>query len=494
MRPSLRRRLAFTHAAVALVAVVAIATIVVVIGGHRFNQYASADQSQRTRTVVNAITSGYQPGTGWDQPTITTIDQLALTNDLRVWVYNVNNTLVFTAGHMATGMNGSAKGSGAGMMGNGGAGAGAGMMGNGGAGAGAGMMGNGQASAGLGVGAQVKRYALTVGGQAVGVAVLAQPGASELPLNSAFRRDLLVYLVVAGVVVAFVAVTIGVVATRRVTAPLEALTAAAGAMSRGERRQRVTVDAAGRRDEVGALAAAFNDMAQAIEQQEQWRRVMTADLAHELRTPLATIQARVEALQDGVLPPSSENLAIIADEVARLGRLLGALRSLDDMDAETFHLQHKPLRLDDVAGEAVAAARERFVAAQIDLDLQTQAATVAGDRDRLRQVIDNLVTNALKFTPAGGRVAVSVASTDSGFAELTVRDTGRGIAATDLPHVFERFYRGSGSQAYPGAGLGLAIAYRLVEAHGGSIAAQSDGGSAGAVFIVRLPLVAEGGN
>jgi two-component system sensor histidine kinase BaeS len=482
MRPSLRRRLAFTHAAVALVAVVAIATIVVVIGGHRFNQYASADQSQRTRTVVNAITSGYQPGTGWDQPTITTIDQLALTNDLRVWVYNVNNTLVFTAGHMATGMNGSAKGSGAGMMGNGGAGAGAGMMGN------------GQASAGLGAGAQVKRYTLTVGGQTVGVAVLAQPGAAELPLNSAFRRDLLVYLVVAGVVVAFVAVTIGVVATRRVTAPLEALTAAVGAMSRGERRQRVTVDAAERRDEVGALAAAFNDMAQAIEQQEQWRRVMTADLAHELRTPLATIQARVEALQDGVLPPSSENLAIIADEVARLGRLLGALRSLDDMDAETFHLQHKPLRLDDVAGEAVAAARERFVAAQIDLDLQTQAATVAGDRDRLRQVIDNLLTNALKFTPAGGRVAVSVASTDSGFAELTVRDTGRGIAATDLPHVFERFYRGSGSQAYPGAGLGLAIAYRLVEAHGGSIAAQSDGGSAGAVLIVRLPLVAEGGN
>jgi two-component system sensor histidine kinase BaeS len=262
-------------------------------------------------------------------------------------------------------------------------------------------------------------------------------------------------------------------------------------MSRGERRQRVTVDRADHRDEVGALAVAFNDMAQAIEQQESWRRVMTADLAHELRTPLATIQARVEALQDGVLPPSNENLAIIADEVARLGRLLGALRYLDDMDAETFHLQHIPIRLDDVAAEAVAAAREQFVVAQIDLDLQSQATTVAGDRDRLRQVIDNLLTNALKFTPAGGRVAMRVARGDPDYVELTVRDTGSGIAAADLPNVFERFYRGAGSHAYPGVGLGLAIARRLVEAHGGSITAPSETG-AGALFIVRLPLIADG--
>ncbi|MGO8684319.1 MAG: sensor histidine kinase [Thermoleophilia bacterium] len=479
MRPSLRRRLAFTHAAVAIVAVVAIAAIVVVIGGRRFNQYASADQRQRIQTVVRAITSGYHSGTGWDPPTITTIDQLALTNDLRVWVYDANNVLVFTAGHMAAGMNGGAKRGGANMMGSGSAGTGANMMSS------------GQAGVGLGAGAQVKRYTLAVDGRAIGVAVIAQPGAAALPLNSAFRRDLLIYLVIAGVAVAFAAVVIGVIATRRVTAPLEALTAAAGAMSRGERRQRVTVDRADHRDEVGALAVAFNDMAQAIEQQESWRRVMTADLAHELRTPLATIQARVEALQDGVLPPSNENLAIIADEVARLGRLLGALRYLDDMDAETFHLQHIPIRLDDVAAEAVAAAREQFVVAQIDLDLQSQATTVVGDRDRLRQVIDNLLTNALKFTPAGGRVAMRVARGDPDYVELTVRDTGSGIAAADLPNVFERFYRGAGSHAYPGVGLGLAIARRLVEAHGGSITATSETG-AGALFIVRLPLIADG--
>lgn len=479
MSPSLRRRLAFTHAAVALVAVVAIAAIVVVIGGRRFNQYASADQSQSIQTVVRAITSGYHSGIGWDPPTITTINQLALTNGLRVWVYNVDNSLVFTAGHMAAGMNAGSKTSGLGMMGNGGAGAGVNMMGA------------GQAGAGLGAGAQVKRYTLATNGQTIGVAVIAQPGAAGLPLNSAFRRDLLVYLIIAGALVAFVAVAIGVVATRRVTAPLEALTAAAAAMSRGERRQRVTVNRAERPDEVGALAAAFNDMAQAIEQQESWRRVMTADLAHELRTPLATIQARVEALQDGVLPASNDNLAIIADEVARLGRLLGALRSLDDMDAENFRLQPRPLRLDDVATEAVAAARERFIAAQIDLDLQTQAATVAGDHDRLRQVIDNLLTNALKFTPAGGRVTVRVTTMDSGQAELTVRDTGSGIAAADLPNVFKRFYRGAGSHTQPGAGLGLAIARRLVEAHGGTITAESDAG-AGTLLVVRLPLAADG--
>jgi two-component system sensor histidine kinase BaeS len=210
-------------------------------------------------------------------------------------------------------------------------------------------------------------------------------------------------------------------------------------MGRGERRQRGAPGVAERSDEVGELASAFNEMAEAIEHQEDWRRSMTADLAHELRTPLATIQARIEALQDGVLPANRENLAVIGEEVERLGRLLKGLRSLDDMDAADFSLERQQLRLDEVAADAVEAASERFAQKKVQLTLESQPVGVLGDSDRLRQVTDNLLDNALKFTPGGGHVEVRVTLREaSSTVELSVADDGEGISSDDLPHVFER--------------------------------------------------------
>ncbi len=317
--------------------------------------------------------------------------------------------------------------------------------------------------------------------------MILQPKAVALPLNSAFRNDVVLYIALAATVAALLAVAVGIFATRRITAPLEELTSAAAAMGRGERRQRAASMYAERTDEVGELASTFNEMAAAIERQEDWRRSMSADLAHELRTPLATIQARVEALQDGVLPASAENLAVIGDEVQRLGRLLGELRSLDDMDAADFSLERRPLRLDELADEAVAAARGRFAQKDVQLALETVPVEVLGDHDRLRQVAENLLSNALKFTPSGGHVQVWAGPADAPpVAELSVSDDGTGIAPEDLPHVFERFYRGEGAHSAPGAGLGLAIARRLVEAHDGAIRAES-GDHGGACFTVDLP-------
>ena len=166
-------------------------------------------------------------------------------------------------------------------------------------------------------GMTLKRIALTAGGQPIGSAVILQPKAVALPLNSAFRNDVVLYIALAAAVAALLAVAVGIFATRRITAPLEELTSAAAAMGRGGAPSRAASMYAERTDEVGELASTFNEMAAAIERQEDWRRSMSADLAHELRTPLATIQARVEALQDGVLPASAENLAVIGDEVQR---------------------------------------------------------------------------------------------------------------------------------------------------------------------------------
>jgi two-component system sensor histidine kinase BaeS len=259
-------------------------------------------------------------------------------------------------------------------------------------------------------------------------------------------------------------------------------------------------------DEVGALATAFNAMADRLARDEQWRRDMTADLSHELRTPLATIQSRIEALEDGVLPATPENLRVIGAEVERLGRLLGALRNLNELESEDLDVEHDPLDLGEVIGDAVARVQTAFTAKGVSLEHRLSDVVVRADRDRLLQVAGNLLDNALKFTPEGGRVEVVVglgdgpsagapaeaprlSLSDGGrWAVLTVSDDGVGIDPVDLPFVFDRFYRSQEARSTHGVGLGLAIARGLVEAQGGAIEAAA-GPRGGTVFTVRLPAV-----
>jgi len=282
-----------------------------------------------------------------------------------------------------------------------------------------------------------------------------------------------------------------VLVSRRITAPLEELTDAAEDVSAGNLDVRVAPRA---NDEVGAIAQAFNSMADRLARDEQWRRDMTADLSHELRTPLATIQSRVEELEGGVLPPTPENLRVIGAEVERLGRLLGALRSLNELESEDLDVQHEPLDLAGVTADAIAGAETAFAGKRVALESHLSSATVRADRDRLLQVLANLLDNALKFTPAGGRVVVAVATAGApglpapATAVLTVSDSGPGIDPIDEPFVFDRFYRSQAARDMRGVGLGLAIARGLVEAQGGTIDA-SGGEQGGAVFTVRLPAV-----
>jgi two-component system sensor histidine kinase BaeS len=229
-------------------------------------------------------------------------------------------------------------------------------------------------------------------------------------------------------------------------------------------------------------------MADRLARDEQWRRDMTADLSHELRTPLATIQSRIEALEDGVLPATPENLRVIGAEVERLGRLLGALRSLNELESEDVSVEHEKLDLADVGRDAIAHAETVYAAKGVTLLGDLAEVAVKGDRDRLLQVAANLLDNALKFTPQGGRVVLAVAAAGGPWAALTVTDTGPGIDPIDLPFIFDRFYRSQAARGTHGVGLGLAIARGLVEAQGGVIEA-ADGPEGGAVFTVRLPAV-----
>jgi signal transduction histidine kinase len=321
-------------------------------------------------------------------------------------------------------------------------------------------------------------------GQKVGSVVLRFP-ASHLPAPESQVRSALLRTAVLGAAAAvLVALGIGVFVARRVSRPLVALTDAASEMEAGRRGVRVGLgDQPG---ELGVLATAFDRMSESVEREEALRRQLVRDVAHEVRTPLTILRGTTEGLVDGVLEPDAETLRSLHDEVLRLTRLVGDLETLAAADAAAIRLEIRPVELAAVAGSAVALARGAAADADLALETDLASALAEGDPERLRQVVVNLLSNALRHTPAGGRIQVRTAL-EGDDALLEVLDTGPGLAPEDLPHVFERFYRGQGAEESPGSGIGLAVAAELVAAHGGTLAARNrDEG--GAAFTIRLPV------
>jgi two-component system, OmpR family, sensor histidine kinase BaeS len=234
------------------------------------------------------------------------------------------------------------------------------------------------------------------------------------------------------------------------------------------------------------LAAAFDQMAGTLDRQEQIRRNLVADVAHELRTPIAILQAGHEALLDGVAEPTPAELGSLRDEVLRLARMVGDLQTLAAADAAALNLTRRPCDLADLAAAAADSLGRRFEAAGLILDRQLAASPVLADAHWIHQVITNLLTNALKFTPAGGRVTISTGPSGAD-AVLQVTDTGPGIAAADLPRIFDRFWRGQQAAQVSGSGIGLAVAAELAEAHGGRLTARSEGPGRGTEMTLTLP-------
>ena len=279
---------------------------------------------------------------------------------------------------------------------------------------------------------------------------------------------------------------IGFVASQRILQPVTALTGAARRMEAGDLGQRVDYEGP---DEIGQLSHAFNSMAAGLHRNETLRQTMTSDIAHELRTPLNNIAGFVDMLADGLVEPDARVLSTLQEETQLLVGLVDDLEQLSLGDAGRLTLEAEDTDAGAVVTRAVEAMAPRAAEHDIVLtaDVPETFVVIDADASRLDQVLRNLLENALRHTPAGGAVAASVEDS-TGEVQITVEDTGPGIAPEHLPNIFERFYRAdpSRTRATGGSGLGLAIVRQIVEAHGGSVTAENRE-EGGARFTVRLP-------
>lgn len=301
-------------------------------------------------------------------------------------------------------------------------------------------------------------------------------------------------VLIAGLVAGVVALLLGFIVFRGITAPLGRLTRAAHAVSEGDLSQRVQIRSG---DEISDLGAAFNTMASNLERGEQVRREMTADIAHELRTPLSVIQGNLEAVLDGVYPPDAEHIQPALDQAQLLARLVEDLRTLALAEGGQLSLNLQPTHAAELVKRIATAFEPEAAEKRVTLSASTPPALppVRADGQRIAQVLTNLLGNALRYTPEGGRVELELRAEPPAVL-VTVKDTGSGIAAEDLPHVFDRFYRADKSRSRDprsrggsggGSGLGLAIARSIVEAHGGRIWAESEIGE-GTTITFTLPI------
>lgn len=321
------------------------------------------------------------------------------------------------------------------------------------------------------------------------MAGLPDPSREQFHAEQAYRSANLITLAVALPTALLCALLASLWLSRRLRTPLQDLTHAATTMAGGNYHVRVPTGQAG--PEVTTLAQAFNTMADRLEHTEQVRRQMLSDLAHEMSTPLSVLVVYLDGLQDGVVDWDIATHTILTEQLTRLTRLI---EDIDDVSRAQEHRIDLDLAAEDlgeVLDTAAAAARESYQAKGVDLQVHAipSGTTVILDRQRFGQVVSNLLANALRHTPTGGKVTITATQQGTTAVLIDIADTGDGIPPEQLGHIFERFYRGDTARSRDtgGAGIGLTISRALIEAHGGTLTAISPGPGVGSVFTIRLP-------
>lgn len=447
MRRSFAFRLALTFAGVGIAAAAITALLVNAAFGNRFDDYLAQQREGRQAELVSALQDSYTRMNGWDDADLKSLSGLATSDGGELRLLNTEGDIVWEptatpAGSAMAEMHRQ-------------------------------MMGGGPLGPELSI-------PISVGDRLVGTVALRLPKPGLDPRDVAFRSSVNKLLLLGGLIAGLLALGLGVVLARRTVAPAREITQAAQALASGDRSRRVTVDAT---DELGAMGEAFNSMAETIEDEDRLRRLFATDVAHELRTPLAILRTQVEALQDGVSHPTPDVLVSLHEETLRLTRLVEDLETLASAEAAHFSLRPHNIELLPLLESATGEFLGPFESKGVSLGTSLRSVLARADATRVGQIVSNLLSNALKFTPTGGHVSVSLRA-EAPWAVIEVEDTGAGIAAEDITHVFDRFYRGRDARA-SGSGIGLTVVRELAVAHGGSAEVQSNN-AGGVTFTVRL--------
>jgi two-component system, OmpR family, sensor histidine kinase BaeS len=330
-----------------------------------------------------------------------------------------------------------------------------------------------------------------------GLGMMGSQGAPTQTAEQDFLTRTNSYLWIAGLIAILVALLLGVLLTRQITRPIRELTSGAQHISGGDLGYRVKITS---NDELGNLARSFNSMAASLDNSEQSRKRLVSDVAHELRTPLTIIEGTVDGIMDGVFQSDKERLETIKEQTSFLTALVNDLRELSLADAGQLKLDRQPTNMVELISRKLSQFEAAAIEKKITIRMENapNIPEIGVDSRRIEQVITNLLSNSIRHTPLGGVVTVSLKTTETSQPPskrslvISVKDTGEGIAAENLPHLFERFYRVESSRARSegGAGLGLAIVRQLVEAHGGQVKVESQVGK-GSTFYVLLPVASE---
>lgn len=448
MRTRFARRLAAGFALVGLAGAVLTAVLVNLAFSSRFDAYLAEQRTIREDALIAVLASGYSPSAGWDDDRLAAVTPTLVMAGSQVTVRDAAGRLVWSLADEQVGAD---------------------------------ELAVHRAMMGTGPLAGVRTRPVVLAGQTVGSAELSVP-VGALPAADQALRDSVNRLLAAGsLAAAIAALVVGIAVARRTARPVGDLTAAATAWTGGQRTARVPVR---RSDELGQLAATFNALADTVAREDVVRSQFTASIAHELRTPLAVLRSQLEGAQDGVLATDDRLLASLHDESVRLTRLVEDLEALTAADAAAFALRLEPVRLDRLIERALDAAGPRLRDKGLRVQTSLQDVVIRGDEARLRQVIDNLLGNALKYVPGGGTVSVRVGWEDC-HAVVEVVDDGPGFDAGSGDEVFGRFVRGRDVTA-SGSGIGLAVVAELVRAHGGTCQAGTSV-LGGALVRLRLP-------
>jgi len=460
MKNNLRRKLVSSYMLVALICVVLISILANFFLAKQFQNYVIQMHKQTSKGIISSINQEYNAKMGWKKDVVQNIGITALQDGFMLTLKDSTGKTVWDAASYDNGMCQQ-------MLGH--------MSQN--------MMKLYPNWKGK---YEEDSYPLVINSQNVGTAIIGNYGPfyysdSELMFISTLNK----IFIGAGIISLLLALIVGILIAEGLSRPILRVIATAGKISNGDYSTRSTVKS--NTTEINNLTTTINNLADTLQKQEILRKRLTLDISHELRTPLATLQGYMEAILDGIWEPTPEKISSCHEEIMRLSRMVGDLEKLAKYEGENLVLVKSKFDFTKLIKNIILNFENDFLKKEIDILFESKDIMICADKDKVSQIVINLISNALKYTKQGGTVIVEVNKTKE-FVELMVKDNGMGIPDKDLPYIFERFYRAdkSRNRFTGGAGIGLTITKSLVEAHKGKIMVESQLNK-GTTFKIILP-------